>query len=323
VSGDTISLSLTVAGTISNSEEVGYYAYLITSDSNYNFWWLGGEGFGLATTTGEGDYLMSEAEIISSGDTLTATYDVIGTFSAIDEFYCFAVEYTVIGDTSSEQWTDYAPNEYQPFDPTDPDDPNDPDDPTEPTDPTDPDDPTDPTDPTGEASGSLTDPANDVYIPGGQTGISNMQYLDIRKITYSFDDNGLTLTMELQGAVSNDVTYTVTFETTDASYGMIYDEGEWSNVATSEAEEFIPYFAEDGTVSGNTIAVLFDRVGSSTAAVEFWGQALELGGGRDDIPNENGETTPLPNDENGTPGFELIAVLAAIGAALILIKRKD
>ncbi len=305
VTGDTISLSLTVAGTIVNSEEMIYSAYLLTSDSSYNFMYpFGGEGYGIATSTVEGDFQFSAADITVSGNTITATYDVVGTFSTVDEFYGYAQEYTVIGDTSSEWWVDWAPNEESPYQPTDPSDP------------------IDPSDPTGETSGSITDPANDVYIPGGQTGISNMQYLDIRKITYTFDDNGLTLTMELQGTVSNSdgVTYTVTLDTEDASYVMMYDWGEWSSAATSEAQEFIPYSAEDGAASGNTITVLFDTVGSSTTAVDFWGQALELGGARDDVPNENGGTT-TPSG-NGTPGFELLAVLAALGIALILIKKR-
>ncbi len=321
VAGDTISLSLTVAGTISNSELVGYYAYLITSDSSYNFWHLGSDVFGMATSTGDGDFQYSDADITVSGDTVTATYDVVGTFSTVDEFYGYAHEYTVIGDTSSEWWTDYSPNEKSPYQASDPD-------PSDPSDPTDSDDPTDPSDPTGDASLSLTDPANDVYVPGGQTGISNQQHLDIREITYSFDDSGLTLTMGLQGTVSDDTTYTVSLETEDASYVMIYDYGGWLNSASSEAGEFLPYLpgAEDGTASGNTITVLFDRVGSSTTVVDFWGQALELGGARDDVPNENGgdagdggSTTP---PSNGTPGFELFALLAAFVAFIFIIKKR-
>ncbi len=321
VTGDTVSLSLTVDGTISNSEGVGYYAYLITSDSSYTFWHLGSEVFGMATSTGDGDFQMSEADITVSGDTITATYDVVGTFSTVDEFYGFSNEYTVVGDASSEWWTDYAPNEESPYQASDPDS----GDTSDPSDPTDPGDTSDPTSSTQSAS--LTDPANDVYMPGGQTGISNQQHLDIREIIYSFDDSGLTLTMELQGTVSDDATYTVTLETEDASYGMIYDYGEWSNVATSEAGEFIPYFAEDGTVSGNTITLLFDRVGSSTTAVEFWGQAIELGGARDDIPNENGGDAGSGDtggeDSSGTPGFELFALIAAFAAVVFIIKKRN
>ncbi|MDG6219310.1 MAG: hypothetical protein QCI00_07705 [Candidatus Thermoplasmatota archaeon] len=317
VTGDTISLSLTVAGTISTSEGVGYYAYLITSDSSYNFWHLGSEVFGMATSTGDGDFQYSDADITVSGNTITATYDVIGTFSTVDEFYGFANEYTVVGDQSSEWWTDYAPNDESPYQASDPD----------PSDPTDPDDPTDPSDPTGDTSGSLTDPANDVYIPGGQTGISNQQHLDIREISYMFDDSGLTLTMTLQGTVSDEATYTVTLETEGASYGMIYDYGGWSNVATSEAGEFLPYLPEDeaASVSGNTITVLFDRVGSSTTVIDFWGQALELGGARDDVPNENGGGTSggsTSSPSNGTPGFELFALITAFAAIVFIIKKR-
>jgi len=326
VIGNTVSLSLTVDGTISNSEGVGYYAYLITSDSSYNFWHLGDEVFGMATSTGDGDFQMSEADITVSGDTITATYDVVGTFSTVDEFYGFSNEYTVIGDTSSEWWTDYAPNEESPYQASDPD-PGDTSDPTDPGDTSDPTDPGDTSDPTGSTqSASLTDPANDVYMPGGQTGISNQQHLDIREITYSFDDSGLTLTMEVQGTVSDDATYTVTLDTEDASYVIIYDYGEWLNAASSETGEFLPYLPgdESASVSGNTITLLFDRVGSSTTAVEFWGQAIELGGARDDVPNENGGDAGSGDtggeDSSGTPGFELFALIAAFAAVLPAIK---
>lgn len=321
VNGDTISLSLTVDGTISTSELVGYYVYLITSDSSYTFWHLGNEDFGMATSTGDGDFQYSDADVTVSGDTMTATYDVVGTFSTIDDFYGLAHEYTVSGDTSSEWWTDYAPNDESPYEASDPN----------PSDPTDPDDPTDISDPTGstgDTSESLTDPANDVYMPGGQTGISNQQHLDIREITYTFDDSGLMLTMELQGTVSDDITYTVTLETEDASYVMIYDYGEWFNSAASETGEFLPYLPgdEDGTASGNTITVLFDSIGSSATAVDFWGQALELGGARDDVPNENngdagdGNSNTAPS--NGTPGFEIFLLISAFVAIIFIVKKR-
>ena len=109
----------------------------------------------------------------------------------------------------------------------------------------------------------------------------------------------------------------------------MYDYGEWFNTASSEAKKFLPYFPgdESASVSGNTITVLFERVGSSTTAVEFWGQALELGGARDDVPNENGGDAGSGNtgggDSRGTPGFELFALIAAFAAVVFIIKKRN
>jgi hypothetical protein len=116
VSDNKVTLSLTVDGMISYSEEVGYNAYLVTEDSNYYFMWLDGEGIGMATSTGDGTSNMDmNPEIVATGDTITATYEIIGTFSTVEEFYGTTTEYTVIGDTSSEWWTDWAPNEQSPY----------------------------------------------------------------------------------------------------------------------------------------------------------------------------------------------------------------
>jgi len=83
-------------------------------------------------------------------------------------------------------------------------------------------------------SRKIDDPANDVYIPGDQTVIRNKQYIDIREIGYSFGASGLTLTMKIQGAFSDDVTCTLTLNTEDVSYVLYYDWCEGSGVASSE-----------------------------------------------------------------------------------------
>ena len=318
VSGDQVIFRMKVDGSIENSELISYHGYLNTSDSTYWFMLMNGEGMGMATSTGGDDFKYSECVVTITGDTITATYDVISTLTNV-EIWGFAAEYGNLDDLYEDYWQDWAPNDYEPDDvggDTGGGDTGGGD--------------TGGGDTGGgdTGSGSLTDPANDVYKPGGQTGISNQQHLDIREISYTFDDSGLTLTMELQGTVSDDATYTVTLDTEDASYVMIYDYGGWSSVATSEAGEFIPYFqgAEYGTVSGKTITMLFDRVGSSATAVDFWGQALELGGARDDVPNENGggtggggSSTPPPT---GTPGFELIFLIAAIGLLFVVLRKR-
>lgn len=150
VTGDIISLSLTVDGAITNSELVSYHVHLLTSDSSYIFTWVDGEGNGVATSTAGDDFQYSEADITVSGNTITATYDVVGTFTTVEEFYGYAIEYTVIGDTSIEWWMDYAPNDESPYQPSDPSDPPGNDETTPP--------------PTG--NGETTDPTNGNGTPG-------------------------------------------------------------------------------------------------------------------------------------------------------------
>lgn len=116
VSGDRVTLSLKVAGTVTNSDLVSYYAYLNTSDSNYILLWTNGEGSGWAMNTEEGSFQMdSDPDITSTGDTITATYDVVGALTTGVNLWGWAAEYTVYGDTMHEWWADWAPNEESPY----------------------------------------------------------------------------------------------------------------------------------------------------------------------------------------------------------------
>jgi hypothetical protein len=114
--GSKVSLSMSVDGTISFSDMVSYHVHLNTSDSHYYFMWMNGEGIGWAITTDEksfqGDW---NPEITASGKTITATYNIIGTFTKVEDLWGFAAEYTEYGDTSAEWWVDYAPNDESPY----------------------------------------------------------------------------------------------------------------------------------------------------------------------------------------------------------------
>ena len=116
INGEQVTITMTVVGTITNSELVTYWAYLNTSDSTYMFSWNNGEGFGFGTNIEEGSYDMDfDPEITANGNTITATFDVIGTFQTIDEVWGWAAEYTTYGDTAAEWWADWAPEEYSWF----------------------------------------------------------------------------------------------------------------------------------------------------------------------------------------------------------------
>jgi len=112
-----VTLTMKVAGTISNSKLISYWAYLNTSDSNYFISWNEGEGTGWAVSTEEGSYNMDfEPDITASGNTITGTFDNIGTFETGIEIWGWAAEYTTYNDMSSEWWGDWAPENYAMYD---------------------------------------------------------------------------------------------------------------------------------------------------------------------------------------------------------------
>ncbi|OYT29057.1 hypothetical protein B6U98_03335 [Thermoplasmatales archaeon ex4572_165] len=114
VNGDQITIALKVYGTVSNSELCHYYAYVNTSDSTYWISWIEGEGLGMAMN--EGAMQMDlEPEITVSGNTVTAVFNVVGTFSSGIELWGWAAEYSIEGDITSEYWQDWAPNDYDPY----------------------------------------------------------------------------------------------------------------------------------------------------------------------------------------------------------------
>ena len=116
VNGQQVTLTLKVAGTITNSDVVYYWAYLNTSDSHYWFNWANGEGSAMAMNTAEGSFQMdTDPEISVNGNTITVVYTVVGTFSAGTELWGWAAEYTTYGDTTNEWWADWVPNEESPY----------------------------------------------------------------------------------------------------------------------------------------------------------------------------------------------------------------
>lgn len=95
---------------------VNYAVYLNTRDAHYFFIWQNGEGIGSAMSSIDHPFQDDSDPIITaSGNTITAIFEIIGTFSLIEEFWSQASEYTVIGDTSSEWWADWAPNDASPY----------------------------------------------------------------------------------------------------------------------------------------------------------------------------------------------------------------
>jgi hypothetical protein len=115
-SGDKVTLSLKMEGTISRSEDIVYHAYLNTSDSQYWLTWINDEGIGMAMNLEQGSFEMdSDPKITTMGNTISATYNIIGSFSSDVQLWGWAAEYSEYGDTSAEWWGDWAPNDESPY----------------------------------------------------------------------------------------------------------------------------------------------------------------------------------------------------------------
>jgi len=116
ISENKIRMSLTVDRNILDSEMISYHMHMNTSDAYYYFIWLNGEGVGMATTT-DGTSFQGDInpDITVSGNTITATFNIIGSSTTVKEIWGWAAEYTEYGDTSAEWWVDYAPNEESPY----------------------------------------------------------------------------------------------------------------------------------------------------------------------------------------------------------------
>jgi len=116
-SGEQVILSLKVGGLISDSELVTYTAHVNTSDSTYMLMWNSGEGFGLGSSTEEGSYQMDFDPVVTvNGDTISATFDIVGTFSTGIELWGFVTEYSELGNgMTAEWWGDWAPDDNDPY----------------------------------------------------------------------------------------------------------------------------------------------------------------------------------------------------------------
>jgi len=116
VSGDQLTLTLKVDGTIQSSELNWYWVYLNTSDATYWMSWMEGEGAGLAMNIEEGSMQYDwEPDVTSSDNTLSCTFDVVGSDYTNQELWGYSTEYVEAGDMNSEWWGDWAPETYSPY----------------------------------------------------------------------------------------------------------------------------------------------------------------------------------------------------------------
>lgn len=108
VSGETLTLSMTVQGTIEDDDGVWYWAYYNTSDATYTMYYVNGSG----TAFGQGGSSYTTGNVTVSSSSISASIDLLGSDTRV-EFYGWAASgYT--GEDDAEYWQDWAPNDYGP-----------------------------------------------------------------------------------------------------------------------------------------------------------------------------------------------------------------
>jgi PGF-CTERM protein len=116
INGNEITLTMTVAGSIENSQNIVYYMYLRASeDSAYMVSYVGGTGmfFGTGDFAGTME-ILTTPPISADGKALEYTFTVADP-NLDYEAWGYAAEYLNIGDTQGEAWLDYAPGTFAPW----------------------------------------------------------------------------------------------------------------------------------------------------------------------------------------------------------------
>ncbi len=202
-----------------------------------------------------------------------------------------------------------------------------------------------------------TDAIGDVYDVVSDTIVSRPN-IDITTLSYEINGDTATLTMTVNGNImdSEYITYGMTLSNStrlSIGYMMSYTNG--VGMVLKDMTNFMD--SEVSVSQGNTIIATFTlSEGEITDFEVFWGYNMERDeelGGRwfdyapnpyspyysgdddDDVePDEDDdEDIILPNGDDtsgggngdkggGTPGFEAIAVIAAVAVALIILRRK-
>ncbi|DAC72262.1 MAG TPA: hypothetical protein DSN98_06155 [Thermoplasmata archaeon] len=180
--------------------------------------------------------------------------------------------------------------------------------------------------------------------------VGNKPNIDITEVAYTVNGNKITLSLKVSGTIqtSDKIVYWVYYNSTDTTYWLSYSNGTGVGYGM-KGGTFNFTSADNVTVSGNTLSVVLDVLGD-TSTVELWGYAFEYTttfgdqtnewwgdwapnsklpftpptGGTTDGNTTGGNTTGGNSTGGGTktPGFEVIPVIAAVGIAAILLRRR-
>jgi hypothetical protein len=204
----------------------------------------------------------------------------------------------------------------------------------------------------------INDPENDVYYAEGlppsatyRENVGDQPNVDIKKVSCVIEDGTLTLKLEvasdgtIQNEIDMDYSYNVVLKTSDD--GMYTIMVNYAGSAGMGIGPSTPAESAGGEleISGNTLEMVWVFEGDATVE-ELYGDAsyspTENSVYRDIAPNTEDDTDPGNDDTDGDdtgdggdddsgdnntkkpgiPGFEAVAVLAAIGVAFILIERR-
>jgi hypothetical protein len=198
------------------------------------------------------------------------------------------------------------------------------------------------------SAASITDGTNDVWH-WTQSGtawswsgnVGDKPNIDITEVSYTVNENKLTLTLEVKGTIQNSekISYFVFYNSTDTQYFLSYTNGSGGGWGMKTGN-FTS--GQNITVSEGKISVELNVLGD-TSKVDLWGYAVEyttLGSQTtnewwgDWAPNQKftydtgtpGDIVTPGNDssppEKKTPGFEVVPVIAAVAIALMLLRRR-
>lgn len=112
INGDTATFTMTVDGSIEDSEVTNYWS-TYTSDENITYFYTynNGQVIGMASNT-ETTMFDMEADFTVTDSTLTVMFDSVGEGTTDIEFYGYAHTWTETSGESGESWWDYAPDTY-------------------------------------------------------------------------------------------------------------------------------------------------------------------------------------------------------------------
>jgi len=205
---------------------------------------------------------------------------------------------------------------------------------------------------------TVTDPTGDVYYGSGiayNLATDDKPNIDITGITFDEGTVTTTMTMTVNGVieVSEYAMYWVTYAVgEEASYVFTYVNGEVFGIATTGESGS---FDASASVSGNTLTVELDSINIANGDGALYGYASiwlegaddsgevwmdyapgeyspwygvgddtggDVTGGDDTGGDDTGGDDTGTDAPTGTPGFETLAVIAALGIAFIVLKRK-
>ena len=190
---------------------------------------------------------------------------------------------------------------------------------------------------------NITDPENDVdhiiIDPSSSEQVSDKPNLDVTKVSYTIQDETVTLSIAVKGVIEDatSIKYYAEYECSDAAYQFTYNNGNLVSRSSSVSGGDKTYIGEatGHTIEpSNTLSVTFDLVGAGGTDGELYGFAGdhfgELGvneywvDNTEDI-NDGGSGNGGNNGNSppsGTPGFEALTVILALGIGFIILKRR-